>query len=82
MILVALSSNRLVRVFRGLSCALSGTRSSSELNLPQGMPHLRTNIRPVRAARSLMRCLPPLGLGTSSGNSGNITSQSSSVTSL
>jgi hypothetical protein len=36
---------------------------------------------PVRAARSSMRGLPPLGLGGSSGSSGSITSQSSSLTS-
>jgi hypothetical protein len=50
-------------------------------NISQGMPLLSTKIMPLRAARSSMRGLPPLGLGESSGNSGSITSQSSSVTS-
>ena len=48
-------------------------------NISRGMPLLSTKIMPVRAARSSMRGLPPLGLGGSSGNSGSITSQSSSV---
>src|SRR3712207_217096 len=50
-------------------------------SISQGMPLLRTNRMPVRAARSSMRGLPPLGLGGSSGKSGSITSHSSSVTS-
>jgi hypothetical protein len=37
---------------------------------------------PVRAARSSIRGLPPLGLGGSSGSSGSITSHSSSLTSF
>jgi hypothetical protein len=45
------------------------------------MPLFKTNKMPVRAARSSMRGLPPLGLGVSSGNSGSTTSHSSSVTS-
>src|SRR3712207_5576445 len=46
------------------------------------MPLFKTNRMPVRAARSSMvRGLPPLGLGCSSGKSGSITSHSSSVTS-
>src|SRR5215211_5052337 len=48
-------------------------------NIFQGIPLLRTNRMPVRAARSSMRGLPPLGLGGSSGSSGSITSHSSSV---
>src|SRR5918994_2457532 len=51
-------------------------------NIFQGIPLLRTNRMPVRAARSSMRGLPPLGLGGSSGSSGSITSHSSSVTSF
>src|SRR5215218_4405418 len=50
-------------------------------SISQGMPLFSTKIMPVRAARSSMRGLPPLDLGGSSGNSGSITSQSSSVTS-
>src|SRR3712207_5146691 len=50
-------------------------------SISQGTPLLRTNRIPVRVARSSMRGLPPLGLGGSSGNSGSITSHSSSVTS-
>jgi hypothetical protein len=50
-------------------------------SISQGMPLFKTNRIPVRAARSSMRGLPPLGLGGSSGNSGSITSHSSSVTS-
>src|SRR5215210_7424938 len=50
-------------------------------SISQGMPVLRTNRIPVRAARASMRGLPPLGLGGSSGKSGSITSHSSSVTS-
>jgi hypothetical protein len=50
-------------------------------NISQGMPLFRTKMMPVRAARSSMRGLPPLGLTGSSGNSGSIASQSSSVTS-
>jgi SAM-dependent methyltransferase len=49
--------------------------------ISQGMPLLRTNRMPLRAARSSMRGLPPLGLGGSSGKRGSITSQSSSGTS-
>src|SRR5215204_680668 len=51
-------------------------------NISQGMPLFSTNSMPVRAARSSMRGLPPLGLGGSSGSSGSITSHSSSVTSF
>src|SRR5215218_3017038 len=50
-------------------------------NISQGMPLFRTKTMPVRAARSSMRGLPPLGLGGSSGNSGSMISQSSSDTS-
>src|SRR5215211_1659916 len=50
-------------------------------SISQGMPLLRTKTMPVRAARSSMRGLPPLGLGGSSGNSGFMISQSSSDTS-
>src|SRR5215212_2387809 len=50
-------------------------------NISQGIPLLSTNRMPPRAARSSMRGLPPWGLGGSSGSSGSITSQSSSVTS-
>src|SRR5829696_8860532 len=62
----------------------SHARSASHLlgqSISQGMPLFKTNKMPVRAARSSMRGLPPLGLGGSSGNSGSITSHSSSVTS-
>src|SRR5215211_3117515 len=50
-------------------------------NISHGMPLFSTKMMPVRAARSSMRGLPPLGLGGSAGNSGSITSHSSSVTS-
>ena len=50
-------------------------------SISQGMPLFKTKTMPVRAARSSMRGLPPLGLGGSSGNSGWTTSQSSSLTS-
>src|SRR5215204_4880464 len=50
-------------------------------NISQGMPLFKTKMMAVRAARSSMRGLPPLGFGGSSGNSGSITSHSSSVTS-
>src|SRR5215218_3646435 len=48
-------------------------------SISQGMPLLRTNSMPVRAARSSIRGLPPLG--GSSGSSGSITCHSSSLTS-
>src|SRR5215212_8230740 len=51
-------------------------------SISQGMPLFKTNRMPVRAARSSMRGLPPLGFGGSSGSSGSITSHSSSVTSF
>jgi hypothetical protein len=50
-------------------------------SISHGMPLVKTKTIPVRAARSSMRGLPPLGLGSSSGNSGSTISQSSSVTS-
>jgi len=50
-------------------------------SISQGMPLFRTKTMPVRAARSSMRGLPPVGLGGSSGNSGSMISQSSSDTS-
>jgi hypothetical protein len=50
-------------------------------SISHGMPLFKTKTIPVRAAPSSMRGLPPLGLGSSSGNSGSTISQSSSVTS-
>jgi hypothetical protein len=50
-------------------------------SISQGIPLLSTNRMPLRAARSSMRGLPPWGLGGSSGSSGSIISQSSSLTS-
>src|SRR5215207_10751531 len=44
------------------------------------MPLFSTKMMPVRAARSSTQGLPPLGLGGSSGKSGSIISQSSSLT--
>ena len=44
------------------------------------MPLFKTKMMPVRAARSGMRGLPPLGLGSSFGSSGSIASHNSSVT--
>jgi hypothetical protein len=50
-------------------------------NISQGMPLFSTKMMPLRAARSSTRGLPPpLGLGTSGGSSGSITSHSSSFT--
>ena len=46
----------------------------------QGKPVLSTNRMPVRAARSGRRGRPPLGLGSSGGSSGAITSQRASLT--
>jgi excisionase family DNA binding protein len=48
-------------------------------SISHGMPDLSTNRMPVSAARSGTRGRPPLGLGGSSGSSGSIVSQSSSV---
>lgn len=50
-------------------------------SISQGIPLLRTNTMPVRAARSSMRGLPPWGFGGSGGRSGAMVSHSSSVTS-
>lgn len=50
-------------------------------NISQGIPLLRTNRMPVRAARSGTRGRPPFGLGGSSGRSGWTAAQSWSVTS-
>ncbi len=50
-------------------------------SISQGMPLFSTKTMPVRAARSLMRGLPPWGFGASGGRSGSIVSHSSSVTS-
>src|SRR5215203_6407681 len=50
-------------------------------SISQGMPLFKTNRMSVRAERSSMRGLPPLGLGGSSGKSDSITSHISSVTS-
>jgi hypothetical protein len=50
-------------------------------SISQGMPLFKTKTMPVRAARSLMRGLPPLGFGASGGNSGSMISHSSSLTS-
>lgn len=47
----------------------------------QPIPLLRTNRMPVKAARSLNRGRPPLGLGRSWGTSGSTTAHSSSLTS-
>src|SRR4051794_25736471 len=44
----------------------------------QGMPVLRTNRMPVRAARSVTGGWPPLGLGVHLGSKGSMTSHSSS----
>jgi hypothetical protein len=50
-------------------------------SISQGIPLLRTNTMPVRAARSSMRGLPPWGFGGSGGRSGSMVSHSWSVTS-
>src|SRR5215207_4072926 len=50
-------------------------------SISQGIPLLRTNTMPVRAARSSMRGLPPWGFGGSGGRSASMVSHSSSVTS-
>jgi hypothetical protein len=50
-------------------------------SISQGIPLLRTNTMPVRAARLSMRALPPSGFGGSGGRSGSMVSHSSSVTS-
>jgi hypothetical protein len=50
-------------------------------SISHGMPLFKTKTMPVRAARSSTRGLPPLGLGGSSGNSGSMISQRSSLTS-
>jgi hypothetical protein len=50
-------------------------------SISQGMPLFRTKTMPVRAARSSTRGLPPLGLGSSGGNSGAMIAHSSSDTS-
>src|SRR5215204_7686104 len=50
-------------------------------SISQGIPLLRTNTIPVRAARLSMRGLPPWGFGGSGGRSGSMVSHSSSVTS-
>ena len=49
-------------------------------SISHGMPLFSTKMMPARAARSSMRGLPPSGLGGSSGNSGSIIFQSSSLT--
>jgi hypothetical protein len=50
-------------------------------SISQGIPLFSTKTIPVRAARSLMRGLPPWGFGGSGGRSGAMVSHSSSVTS-
>jgi hypothetical protein len=50
-------------------------------SISHGMPLFKTKTMPLRAARSSMRGLPPLGLGGSFGNSGFMISHSSSLTS-
>jgi hypothetical protein len=71
------------------ACCHSRKRRQQVTPLPQpsslgkyshGRPVLRTNTIPVRAARFGMRGRPPLGLGSSGGSSGAMTSQSASLT--
>jgi hypothetical protein len=50
-------------------------------HLPGDAALFKTKTMPVRAARSLMRGLPPLGFVASGGNSGSMTFHSSSLTS-
>lgn len=50
-------------------------------SISHGSPLLRMNTIPVRAARSLTRGLPPLGLGASGGNRGSTCNHNSSSTS-
>ncbi len=71
------------------ACCQSRSRRQQVIPLPQPsswgkssqpMPLFRTNRMPVKAARSLMRGRPPLGLGDAGGSSGATTAHSSSLT--
>ena len=72
------------------ACCHSRSRRQQVTPLPQpsswgrysqGSPVLSTKRMPVSAARSGIRGRPPLGLGSSGGSSGAMTSQSASLTS-
>ena len=54
--------------------------SNLDDSIPQRMLLFSAKMMLVRATRSSMRSLPPLGLGGSSGRSGSIVSHSSSLT--
>jgi len=67
--------------FRRLQQVIPEPQPISFGSISQGMPLLRTNTIPVRAARSSIRGLPPWGFGGPGGRSGSMVSHSSSVTS-
>src|SRR5215203_204053 len=65
--------------FRRLQQVIPEPQPISWGSISQGMPLLRTNTMPVRAARLSMRGLPPWGFGGSGGRSGSMVCHSSSV---